>query len=101
MVEEICPICGLPKSICTCKIIQREAKKIKIYVTTRRFKKPMTIIKGIDEKSGKSISKQLKRKMACGGTFKNGNVELQGRHVERAKEELIKLGFEEEQIETE
>lgn len=99
MSENICPICGLPKELCTCTVIEREARKIKIYLTTRRFNKPMTIIEGIDEKSGKSVSKQLKRKLACGGTYKEGRVELQGDHRPKLKEILIKMGFDPEQIE--
>ena len=99
MSQEICPICGLPVELCTCKVIEREAKKIKVYTTTRRFNKPVTVIEGIDQKSGKSISKELKRKLACGGTFKEGKIELQGRHRERAKKLLISMGFDENQIE--
>ncbi len=100
MVEKICPICGLPKDICTCKIIEREAKKIKVYLTTRRFKKPVTIIKGMDRNSAKPVIKNLKRKLACGGSYKEERIELQGNHVNRIKELLVKLGFDEEQIET-
>ncbi|MCD6226494.1 MAG: translation initiation factor [Candidatus Aenigmarchaeota archaeon] len=99
MIGDICPICGLPKELCTCKVIEREANKIKVYLTTRRFNKPTTIIEGIDEKSGKSISKQLKRKLACGGTYKEGRIELQGDHRAKIKDLLVKMGFEEEQIE--
>ena len=99
MIGDICPICGLPKELCTCKVIEREANKITVYLTKRRFNKPTTIIEGVDEKSGKSVSKELKRKLACGGTFKEGRVELQGDHRPKIKELLIKLGFDEEQIE--
>ena len=98
MSEEICPRCGLPKSLCICKVIEREAKVIKVYRTTRRFGKTVTIIEGLDE-SGKSVSKKLKRKLACGGTFKNGRIELLGDHVARVKELLKEIGYEEEQIE--
>ena len=99
MSQEICPICGLPTELCTCKIIEREARKIKIYTTTRKYKKPITVIEGIDKKSGKSLSKDLKRKLACGGTFKEGRIELQGNHKDRVKNLLIGLGFDEKQIE--
>jgi translation initiation factor 1 len=53
----------------------------------------------VDEKSGKSISKELKRKLACGGTFKNGKIELQGNHKERVKQLMVSLGFDENLIE--
>jgi len=99
MSEEICPTCGLPKSLCVCKVIEREAKVVKVYTVLRKFRKPVTIIEGIDKKSGKSVSKELKRKLACGGTWKEGKVELQGNHKARVKDLLVKMGYEEDQIE--
>ena len=99
MSEEICPTCGLPKSLCVCKVIEREAKAVKIYTTMRKFGKPATIIEGIDEKSARSVSKELKRKLACGGTFKKGKIELQGDHRARTKELLKNMGYDEGQIE--
>jgi len=99
MSEEICPTCGLPKSLCVCRVIEREAKVIKIYTTNRRFDKPVTIIEGIDVKSAKSVSKELKRKLACGGTFKEGKIELQGNHKARVKDLLVQMGYEEDLIE--
>jgi len=99
MSEEVCPKCGLPKSLCVCGVIEREAKFIKIYTVMRKFDKPITIVEGIDEKSAKSVSKQLKTKLACGGTFKEGKIELQGNHKERTKQLLKEMGYAEEQIE--
>jgi translation initiation factor 1 len=99
MSEEICSKCGLPKSICVCKIIEIEAKFIRIHTIMRKFNKPITIVEGIDEKSGKSVSKRLKTKLACGGTFKGGKIELQGNHKERTKQLLKEMGYPEEQIE--
>ena len=99
MSEDICPTCGLPKSLCVCKVIERESKVIKIYTVLRKFKKKMTIVEGVDKKSGKSLSKELKRKLACGGTWKEGKIELQGDHKHRVKDLLVKMGYEEDQIE--
>ena len=61
----------------------------------------MTIIEGIesDNINLKELTKKLKNKFACGGTNKEGRIELQGDHVRRVKEELIKLGFNKETIE--
>ena len=64
----------------------------------RRFRKPITIIEGISE-NAKDIAKQLKSKLACGGTIKKGHIELQGDHKNRVKDLLVKLGYSEEQIE--
>ena len=99
MVGNICEKCGLPKELCVCEIIEREGRKIKAYVTTRKYRKPVTIVKGVNKDSAKSVLKELKRKLACGGSYKEGNIELQGNHLRKIKELLVKLGFEEEQIE--
>jgi translation initiation factor 1 len=69
-------------------------------MTARKFGKPVTIIEGVDEKSAKSVLKTLKQKLACGGSFKEGKIELQGNHTSRTKELLVKLGFDKEMIET-
>ncbi len=99
MVEDICPTCGLPRpSLCICKTIDREQQKIRVFVEKRKFNKPMTIVEGITE-NGKEVSSQLKSKLACGGTFKNNQIELLGDHRGRIKDILVKLGYLEEQIE--
>ena len=48
----------------------------------------------------KELAKKLKEKLACGGTVKDGIIELQGNHVSHVKQELIKLGFSSESIKT-
>lgn len=93
-----CSKCGLPFDLCACVAIQLEAQKIKIYTETRKFTKPITIIEGIVE-NAKDVAKQLKSKLACGGTIKEGHIELQGDHKLRVKELLVKMGYSEEQIE--
>jgi translation initiation factor 1 len=97
-MPEVCPKCGLPKELCACEAIEREAQKIKIFVERRKFGKPITVIEGITD-NAKELVKQLKSKLACGGTFKNNHIELQGNHRNRLKEILGKLGYEEDQIE--
>lgn len=96
--QNICSKCGLPFDLCVCVVIEREAEKIRISTEMRRFDKPITIVEGIAD-NPKSVAKQLKSKLACGGTVKEGHIELQGNHKERAKEILIKLGYSEDQIE--
>ena len=101
MVESICEKCGLPKELCVCEIVEREGQKIRAYVTMRRFRKPVTIVEGVNKDSAKSVLKELKRKLACGGSYKGGNIELQGNHLMKIKDFLVRLGFDEEQIEVE
>jgi len=93
-MSEICPKCGLPKELCVCTTIAKEEEKIKIYSERKRYKKVMTIIDGISKDvNKKDILIKLKTKFACGGTIKNGRIELQGDHKKKAKEVMIKLGF--------
>ena len=98
MNGNLCPKCGLPLDLCTCEVREREEKAVKVYTTTRKFKKPVTIIEGLDKSQGKDILKHLKRKLACGGSFKNEHIELQGNHKSQIKDLLVKIGFDADQI---
>lgn len=96
---EICPKCGLPIDLCICKEIGKEQQEIKVTSEKRKFGKVITIVSGFDKNIDiKEIAKQLKKKLACGGTVKNGVIELQGDHTKKIKEALVELGFREEQI---
>lgn len=93
-----CSLCGLPVDLCVCGAIEKEEQKIKVFVEKRKFGKPITIIDGITA-NGKGVAKQLKSKLACGGTFKNNKIELLGDHKLRIKDLLVGLGYLEDQIE--
>lgn len=98
-MEEICPTCGLPKNLCVCGEIAKESQKITIKIIRRRFGKKVTVVTGFDdEKTVKELSKTLKKKLACGGTAKDKEIELQGDHRKKVKEILIKEGYKEELI---
>lgn len=88
-------MCGLPKELCVCEEISLEQQRISVYVIKRKFGKFVTIIDGLNEKqlSIKDLTKKLKSKLACGGTSKDGRIELQGNHRSRVKEVLIETGF--------
>lgn len=78
----------------------KESEKIKISVENRRFGKDVTIVENVLEgMNPQMITKTLKQKLACGGTYKNGRIELQGDHLRRAEEILVSLGFDKAQIE--
>jgi len=94
-MSEICPMCGLVKELCVCEIIAKESQKILVYIERKKFNKNYTIVEGIDEKEIdiKDLSKKLKSELACGGTIKDGKIELQGEHKQKVKNILIKYGF--------
>ncbi|MCL5101016.1 MAG: translation initiation factor [Candidatus Parvarchaeota archaeon] len=94
-MTEVCSVCGLPKDLCICGTISQESQKIRVYTKRVSFKKVVTIVSGIDPKVAdlKSIAKQLKNKLACGGTFKEDLIELQGDHTDKVKKMLVEYGF--------
>lgn len=99
-MSEICSKCGLPKELCICETLAKEKEKIKVYEERRRFGKAITIVQGLSkEVDVKNVMKELKQKLACGGTVKDSIVELQGSHKGRVKQILVKMGFPEDQIE--
>lgn len=91
----VCDTCGLPKEICVCEEIAREQQEIRITTTTRRYGKTVTIVKGLDPNDidVKSLTVDLKSACACGGSYKDGNIELQGDHRDKVKEKLEEMGF--------
>tara|TARA_Y100000310_G_scaffold167856_1_gene167808 strand:- start:14793 stop:15107 length:315 start_codon:yes stop_codon:yes gene_type:complete len=94
-MSEVCVTCGLVKELCVCETIAKESQKILVRLEKKKFNKVYTIIEGIDEKeiNLKDVEKRLKRELACGGTSKNGKVELQGNHAQKAREILVEYGF--------
>lgn len=95
----ICPKCGLPLETCICKELAKTKQKIRIETISRRFGKIVTTVSGLEQGPEMTeISKKLKAELACGGTIKNGVIELQGNHGRKVKERLIALGFSEENI---
>ena len=101
-MSDICEVCGLPQELCVCESIAKENQEIKIYIIKKKFGKKNTVIEGIDTKQIdlKDLSKQLKNHLACGGTAKEGKIELQGDHMNKVVEELVRRGFPKETIKT-
>lgn len=94
-----CPKCGLPEELCVCEDMTREGQKIRVYTTRRRYGKFVTVVEGFQNTNVEQIGKELKKKLACGGTHKDDSVELQGNHLSRIKKVLSKMGFSEDMIE--
>jgi len=97
---EICPKCGLPKEACVCEQIVKSSQRIQITTDKKRYGKIVTIVSGFENGIDvKKIAKALKNELACGGTYKDNQVELQGDHTKRIKPLLVKLGFDGNSIE--
>jgi translation initiation factor 1 len=99
-MADICNKCGMLKDLCVCEILDKQGvAKIRVYTTKKKFKKLVTIIEGIDEAQLERTAKELKHKLACGGTAKEGVIILQGDHKKRARDVLKSLGYLPESIE--
>jgi len=97
---EICPKCGLPKQACVCEQMVKGAQRIRITTDKKRYGKVVTLVTGFE--SGidiKKIAKALKNGLACGGTFREDTIELQGDHRKKVKDILVELGFDADSIE--
>jgi translation initiation factor 1 len=82
------------------KEIEKGETSIVITKDVRKFRKPVTVVSGLQEsQNAKDVTRQLKTKIGTGGTFKDGQIILQGDHRETVKAMLVKMGFKEESIE--
>ncbi|MEK6888720.1 MAG: stress response translation initiation inhibitor YciH [Nanoarchaeota archaeon] len=74
--------------------IAKSDQKITVSKVSRRYGKIITLVSGFDKTVDlKETAKKLKEGLACGGTVKDGIIELQGDHKRRVRLWLVKLGF--------
>jgi translation initiation factor 1 len=97
----ICKKCGLPDDLCACGELDKEETRIVVRLETRRFSKTTTMIEGLDPKTNdiQTMVKELKSRLACGGTAKDGFILLQGDHRDHVKGYLTVKGFNTDSIE--
>jgi translation initiation factor 1 len=100
-MSEICSTCGLPKELCVCETIAKEQQKIQVTTDKRKFGKVYTIVSGFNQRDIdiKDLTKKLKNRFACGGTFRDDAIELQGNHKAQIRQALKDMGFAPEAIE--
>ena len=100
-MAKICPKCGLPIDLCVCETISKEQQKIKVHLETRKWRRAVTVIEGMNDRNFDidGLAKKLKTVCACGGTTKSRMIILQGDHRDKTKQLLLELGFPNENIE--
>ncbi|MBU0762577.1 MAG: stress response translation initiation inhibitor YciH [Candidatus Altiarchaeota archaeon] len=76
----------------------REGQRIRVFADKRRYGKHVTVVEGFDSVDVSKVAKELKSKLACGGTTKKDAIELQGNHVNKVKKVLIGMGFSQDMI---
>ncbi len=97
------PITGLPIELLAWEEIEKEQQIVRIKVERRRHKY-VTIIEGLSfpKDMMKRMVKDMKTKLACGGTYKDGYILLQGDQRSKVKKMLVEdWGIEEDRIEIE
>jgi len=92
-MSEIDPITGLPKEISDEFKFSGSTNNIKVYSKEVRDGKTVTLIEGIEKERADLVAKKLKQSLACGGTVKNGIIELQGKHEEKVQKLLKEFGY--------
>ncbi|ODS35914.1 translation initiation factor Sui1 [Candidatus Altiarchaeales archaeon WOR_SM1_SCG] len=96
----ICPKCGLPEELCVCEDMSKRSQKIKVRIDRRKYGKAVTVVDGFEHANLQNIAKDLKQRLACGGTVKEDKVELQGDHRQKIVSALSGMGFDEDMIDT-
>ncbi len=98
----MCPQCNKPVKKCNCKKKQTISQSIKSDGIVRlmlekkgRKGKGVTLITGLplDHDALKNLAKSLKQKCGCGGSVKNGIIEIQGDQRNVLEKELKSLGY--------
>ena len=80
--------------------LDKETARIVIFKDIRKFRKSVTVVTGLQESDDSiGLTKELKTNIGTGGTYKDGQIVLQGDHREAVKDALIKRGFNKDTIE--
>ncbi len=97
---EIDPKTGLPMQAIEWEDLAKSSQRIRVTTDKKRYGKIVTLVSGFDKGINiKKIAKALKNELACGGTYKDNTIELQGDHTKKIKQILVKMGFDENSIE--
>ena len=80
--------------------LDQEQARITVKLEFRRFRKMATVIEGLNlgKENLQTLASKLKRRLATGGTAKDGTVILQGDQRSRIPELLVAEGFQRESI---
>jgi translation initiation factor 1 len=95
-----CERCGELETDCQCppepapKILP-EKQTAKLAIEKRRKGKVVTVVRGLPEEGNdlQNLLTRLKSACGAGGSIQDGEIEIQGRQLERVRELLQKIGF--------
>jgi translation initiation factor 1 len=96
----MCPACRQPVAACSCKRQAAAADKppgaVRVTRETQgRGGKAVTVVRGlaVDDTTLQALGKRLRTACGAGGTVKNGTLEVQGDHADRAVAFLLAEGY--------
>ena len=96
----MCPDCRRPVAQCTCRQAARAAPAGDAIARVQRESKgrggkAVTVVRGVpvDAAGLLKLGQDLKAACGSGGTVKDGNIEVQGEHVDKVMALLQQRGF--------
>jgi translation initiation factor 1 len=98
-----CERCDLPENRCECpppetaklSRVPPQKQTARLSVEKRKRGKIVTVIRGLasDHNNLQELLTRLKNACGAGGTIQPDSVELQGKHIDRLRSELQKIGY--------
>ena len=93
----MCPVCRSPVAQCKCKqaVVPKGDSVVRVSRETKgRGGKAVTLVRGLAlaPEQLADLGKQLRTACGCGGTVKDGVIEVQGDHADRVVELLKARG---------
>ncbi len=95
-----CERCGELEEDCQCPPaptprIPPEQQTAKLSVEKRKKGKVVTVVRGLPAEGNdlQELLSTLKTACGAGGALKEDSLEIQGKHLERIRESLVKIGY--------
>jgi translation initiation factor 1 len=98
----VCERCGEPEATCRCDPVAEpelrtppERQQVRLAIEKRKRGKSVTVVRGLADE-GEHLSEvlvALKSSCGAGGTVKEGEIEIQGRQLERVRDVLTQRGY--------
>jgi translation initiation factor 1 len=81
--------------------LDAEESRIIVRLELRRFRKKTTVVEGLSGTPAAlaDVARELKKKLATGGSVKDGIIILQGDQRDNVKEILTRMGYSDQRIE--
>jgi len=98
-LDEGSKVLGATDEIGIWEDLLKEQQKIEVRTEKSKYRKDITVVSGFsDPVEARRMASILKTKLACGGTYKDGLITLQGSHAQKVKDILVAEGYEESNI---